>query len=160
MRGPVSWWKVVVTALCLCACASQMPFMNPQRHYPGPVRPSAELATVFSIAYGPAGYRGLHGYIDAVDGRRTTLTTAAPLEVYVLPGEHRFDMVAGDGSARRADGSVVLVAKAGHTYEIVAERAGADSVVWSVIDRGEAFMRADIVYLEARRRGFVAGAPQ
>ena len=37
-------------------------------------------------------------------------------------------MVAGDGAARRADGDVTLVAEAGHTYEIVAERVGADGV--------------------------------
>ena len=81
MRVAISWATGAALALFLAACASQMPFMHPQRHYPGPVRPNAELATVFSVAYGPAGYGGLHGYIDAVDGRRTTLTTPAPLEV-------------------------------------------------------------------------------
>ena len=147
-------------ALLLSACASQMPFMHPQQRYAGPPRPASEIATVFSVAYGPDGYAGLHGYIDAVDGKRTTLTTGAPLEVYVLPGAHSFDMVAGDGKARRADGPVTFSAEAGHTYEIDAELVSADVVHWSVVDRGSGFRRTDDVYREAMRRGFVTATPE
>jgi hypothetical protein len=156
MRGAFSVLKAAALALFLVACASQMPFVNPLQHYPGPARPNSETATVFSIAYGPAGYAGLHGFIDGVDGRRITLTRAAPLEIDLLPGEHTFDMVAGDGSARRADGVVTVVAEAGHTYEIVATREGPDNIVWSVVDRGVGFRRTDIVYRDAVQRGFVA----
>jgi hypothetical protein len=142
-------------AFLMAACANQLPFMHPQQHYSGPPRSASETATVFSVAYASAGYGGLHGYIYAVDGRRTTLTTGAPLEVYVLPGVRNVEMVAGDGKAGRADGDVSFTAEAGHTYEIIAELVSPDLVHWSVVDRGTGFRRTDEVYREAVRRGFV-----
>jgi hypothetical protein len=155
MHRNFSWIIVAALALFVAACANQRPFMHPWQSYEGPVRPIAEHATVFIVSYGPSGYAGLHSFIDGMDGRRITLTRAAPLEIYVLPGEHRFDMVAGDGSARRADGVVTLTAEAGRSYEIVAQRVGAEGVIWSVIDRGENYRRTDIVYQEALQHGFV-----
>lgn len=160
MRRKISWVIVAALALCVAACANQRPFMHPWQSYQGPARPAAEYATVFIVSYGPSGYSGLHSFIDGMDGRRITLTRAAPLEIYVLPGEHRFDMVAGDGQARRADGVVTLTAEAGRSYEIVARRVGADGVDWSVVDRGENYRRTDIVYQEALQRGFVTERAQ
>lgn len=160
MRRKVSWVIVAALALFAAACANQRPFMHPWQSYGGPARAATEYATVFIVSYGPNVYADLHSYIDGMDGRRITLTRAAPLEIYVLPGEHRFDMVAGDGSARRADGVVTLTAEAGRSYEIIAQRVGADEVNWSVIDRGENFRRTDIVYQEALQRGFVTERPR
>lgn len=160
MWRKVSWAMVATLTLILAACASQRPFMTPFQSYSGPARPATEYATVFTAPYGPAGYEGLHGFIDGVNGRRITLTRAAPLEVYVLPGEHRFDMVSGDGQSRRADGVVTIAAEAGHTYEIVARRVGADHVQWFVLDRSTGFRRSDVVYQEALRAGYVTERAQ
>ena len=160
MRRKVSWVIVAALALFAAACANQRPFMHPWQSYQGPVRPAAEYATVFIISYGSNGYAGLHSFIDGMDGRRITLTRAAPLEIYALPGEHSFDMVAGDGSARRADGMVTIQVEAGRSYEIIAHRVGADGVNWSVVDRGENYRRMDIVYQEALQRGFVTERAQ
>lgn len=160
MRRKISWVIVAALALFVAACANQRPFMHPWQSYQGPERPVAEYATVFIVSYGPNVYAGLHSYIDGLDGRRITLTRAAPLEVYALPGEHRFDMVAGDGAARRADGVVTINVQAGHSYEIIATRVGADGIEWSVVDRGVGYRRTDIVYREALQRGFVTERTQ
>lgn len=155
LTGTRRFFTAIGLAFLMAACASQIPFMHPQQRYAGPPRPASEIATVFTIAFQAGGYGGLHGYIYAVDGKRTTLTTPAPLEVQVLPGVHSFDMVAGDGIAGRADAPVTFNTEAGHTYEIVAELVSPDLVHWSVVDRGAEFRRTDEVYLEAVRRGFV-----
>jgi len=160
MGRKIAWLIAAALTLCVASCANQRPFMHPWQSYQGPERAATEYATVFIVSYGPNGYAGLHSYIDGMDGRRITLMRAAPLEVYVLQGEHRFDMVAGDGSARRADGVVTINVEAGHSYEIIATRIGTDGVDWSVVDRGVGYRRTDIVYREAFERGFVTERPQ
>ena len=140
----------------LTGCASQIPFLQPFQAYDGPHRPTSEVATVFAQPFGPAGYDSLHGYIAAVDGRETIgFSTPAPLEVYVLPGQHELQMVAGDGQARRADGVFAIEVQAGHSYEVMARFASSDTVEWWLEDRGVDYLRRDPIYREAQERGFV-----
>ena len=142
---------LVCISSLLLGCASATPFIDPYYGYEGSAKNSNETATVFILNYGSSGYSGLHGYISHVDSKSTmgVIAPPAPIEVFVLPGNHKFSLVAGDGLGRRADGEIAFDTTAGHTYEIIGEMVGANSVSWHVKDHGLYFIRTDEVYKNA-----------
>lgn len=145
----------VLLAAVLSGCASQIPFREALQSYEGPPRARAEVAVVYCNLKGEDG--ALMQVIETVDGRRIMLTHAAPVEIYVLPGHHEFDMHTGQMTTiKTADGTVKIDAEAGHTYAIFIRLSDkdTDTVRWHVQDLGTNYVRTDPIYQEALQHGF------
>ena len=110
---------VLIGALSL-ACASETAL----RLYPGPPRPSSEIAIL----------RNKAGYLWSIDGVKPRCGICHSTSLELLPGTHTVSVEIGDAVTATRSAAASFEAIAGHTYELSArinvlgEAAGTDVV--------------------------------